>query len=182
MSEEQLKEFIALGYKTMQIAHLLGVSRLTVYRMMHDFNINPADRYSNLSDSQIDQKHSDIKADHPNIGEVMAAGHLKVQGIRVKQSALRSSLMRVDPEGVAECRRSHLYHRVYDNPCPNYVWHIDGNHKLIRWGIVIHVGIDGFTRLVTFAKASNNNLSTTVFAQFQRAVEQFGQSWRRKTF
>ena len=84
MSEEQLKEFKGLGYKTTQIAHLLGVSRPTVYRIMRDLNINPADRYSNLSESQIDQKLSHIKADHPNIGEVMAAGHLKAQGIRVK--------------------------------------------------------------------------------------------------
>ena len=86
--------------------------------------------------------------------------------------------MRVDPEGVAGRRRSRLHPRVYDSPCPNYVWHIDGNHRLIRWRMVIHVGIDGFIRLVTFAKASNNNLSTTVFAQFQRAVEQFGRPIR----
>ena len=139
--------------------------------MMRDFNINPADRYSDLSESQLDQRLSNIKADHPNIGEVMAAGHLRAQGIKVKRSALRSSLMRVDPNSV-------LHHRVYDSPCPNYMWHIDGNHKLIRWGIVIHVAIDGFTRLVTFAKASNNNLSSTVFAQFQQAVAQFGRPIR----
>ena len=177
VNEQQLRQFIALGYKTTQIASLLAVSRPTVYRMMRDFDINP-NRYSDLSESQLDQRLSNIKGDHPNIGEVMAAGHLRAQGIKVKRSALRSSLLRVDPNGIAERRRSRLHHRVYDNPCPNYVWHIDGNHKLIRWGIVIHVGIDGFTRLVTFAKASNNNFSSTVFAQFQQAVAQFGRPIR----
>ena len=34
------------------------------------------------------------------------------------------------------------------------------------------MAIDGFSRLVTFAEAYNNNLSTTVFAHFQ--VEKFG--------
>ena len=94
----------------------------------------------------------------------MAGGHLRTQGIIVKRSPLRASLLRVDPEGVAERRRMQPLHRVYDNPDPNYVWHIDGNHKLVRWGFVIRVATDGFSRLVTFAEASNNNLSRTVFA------------------
>ena len=110
MNAQQLREFIALGYKTTQIAHLLAVSRPTVYHMMCDFNINPADRYSDLSESQLDQRLSNIKADHPNIGEVMAAGHLRAEGIKVNRSALRSSLMRVDPNSIAERRQSRLHH------------------------------------------------------------------------
>ncbi|KAI5987282.1 hypothetical protein EDD15DRAFT_2173867, partial [Pisolithus albus] len=31
---------------------------------------------------------------------------------------------------------------------PNALWHIDGHHKLIRWGIVIHGFIDGFCCMV----------------------------------
>ncbi len=27
------------------------------------------------------------------------------------------------------------------------LWHIDGHHSLIRWGLVVHGGIDGFSRL-----------------------------------
>ena len=157
---------IALGNQTTQIAYLHGVSRPTVYRMMHDFNIDPANR--------LDQRLSRIKIDHSNIGEVMAAGHLKAPGIRVKRSSLRSSLHRVDQEGVDLRHRRCLRYRVYDNPCPNYVRHLDGNHKLIRCGIVIHVGIDGFTSLVTFAKVTNNNKTSTVFGHFQQALAQYG--------
>ena len=91
----------------------------------------------------------------------MTVGHLRAQGIKVKTSDLRSSLLTVDPEGVAERRRTRLRHHVYDNSGPNYVWHIDGNHKLVRWGFVIHVAIDGFSRLATFAEALNNNLSNS---------------------
>ncbi|TFK84419.1 hypothetical protein K466DRAFT_553601 [Polyporus arcularius HHB13444] len=39
--------------------------------------------------------------------------------------------------------------RVYSVPYPNYLWHIDGHHKLIRWGIVIHGGADGYDRMVS---------------------------------
>ncbi len=36
-----------------------------------------------------------------------------------------------------------------ENPRPNSVWHIDGHHKLIRWGIVVHGMVDGFCRTVS---------------------------------
>ncbi|KIO23856.1 hypothetical protein M407DRAFT_44189, partial [Tulasnella calospora MUT 4182] len=37
---------------------------------------------------------------------------------------------------------------TYSVPFPNSLWHIDGHHKLIRWKIVTHGGIDGKSRLV----------------------------------
>ena len=40
---------------------------------------------------------------------------------------------------------------------PNSLWHIDGHHSLIRWRIVIHGGIDGYSRLIVFLHASTNN-------------------------
>ena len=34
--------------------------------------------------------------------------------------------------------------------CPaQTIWHIDGNHKLIRWRFVVHRGIDGYSRMIT---------------------------------
>lgn len=169
---------LALGYEITQISSLLGVSRPTLYKLMKDADINQAGRYSNIADGELDDRLAHIKNSHPNAGEVMVSGHLRAQGITVKRSMLRSSLHRVDPEGVVERRRTRLRHRVYDNPCPNYVWHIDGNHKLIRWGIVIHVAIDGFSRLVTFAEASNNNRSATVLDHFERAIDLYGRPLR----
>ena len=39
--------------------------------------------------------------------------------------------------------------------------HLDGNHKLIRWRLVIHGGIDWFSRLVVLLKCSANNKAKT---------------------
>lgn len=61
------------------------------------------------------------------------------------------------------------------------MWHIDGNHKLIRWGLEIHHEIDGFSRLVTFCRCSNNNRSTTVFPPFQDAAAKYGRPMRVRT-
>ncbi len=50
----------------------------------------------------------------------------------------------------------------------------DGQHKLIRWRIVVHGAIDGFSRLVLFLRGSTNNKAVTVFGHFLTAVGKYG--------
>lgn len=50
---------------------------------------------------------------------------------------------------------------------------IDSHHKLIRWGIVTHGAIDGYSRLVLYLKCTPNNRSTTVYELFLNAVQNF---------
>ena len=60
--------------------------------------------------------------------------------------------------------------------------HLDGNHKLIQpYRIVIHGGIDGFSRLVVFLKASTNNRASTVMEYFRGAVDQYNLPSRVRT-
>ncbi|KZT30299.1 hypothetical protein NEOLEDRAFT_1030338, partial [Neolentinus lepideus HHB14362 ss-1] len=61
---------------------------------------------------------------------------------------VRMSLRRLD--GLGQVLRNHetISRREYKVPRPNYLWHIDGYHKLIRWGIVVHGMVDGFCRSV----------------------------------
>ncbi|KAK6488864.1 hypothetical protein HHUSO_G7815, partial [Huso huso] len=42
------------------------------------------------------------------------------------------------------------------------------------WRIVVHGGIDGFSRLIVYLSAATNNRATTVLDCFLSAVEQFG--------
>ena len=51
---------------------------------------------------------------------------------------------------------------------------IDGYHKLIRWRMVVHAGIDGYSRLVVFLSYSDNNRAETVYSHFLAAVQQHG--------
>ena len=46
---------------------------------------------------------------------------------------------------------------------------LDGNHKLIRWKLVIHGGIDGYSRLIVFLACGNNNRADTVVSHFTQA-------------
>ena len=60
--------------------------------------------------------------------------------------------------------------------------HIDGNHKLIQpYRVVIHGGIDGYSRLIVFLKASANNRASTVLNYFQEAVAQYNLPSRVRT-
>ena len=59
---------------------------------------------------------------------------------------------------------------------------MDGNHKLIQpYRFIIHGGIDGFSRLIVFLRASTNNLSSTVFECFREAVDQYNLPSRVRT-
>ena len=82
--------------------------------------------------------------------------------------------MRVDPSGVCELLRQSLHQRKYSVPMPNSLWHIDGFHKLIRWHIIIHGGIDGYSRLPVYLGASSNNRAETVLQPFLKAVQLYG--------
>ena len=58
---------------------------------------------------------------------------------------------------------------------------LDGHHKLIRWKIVTHGAIDGYSRLVVFLHASNNNQASTVYGHFINAIRVYGLPSRIRT-
>lgn len=60
------------------------------------------------------------------------------------------SLYRMDRLGQTLRNQDVIKRRKYKVPRPNYLWHMDGHHKLIRWGIVIHGIIDGCCRTVSY--------------------------------
>ncbi|KAJ7580486.1 hypothetical protein C8J56DRAFT_732946, partial [Mycena floridula] len=54
-----------------------------------------------------------------------------------------ASLKRVDNLGRTLRNNQTIRRRKYSVKRPNSLWHLDGHHKLIRWGIVIHGFVDG---------------------------------------
>ena len=83
-------------------------------------------------------------------------------------------MIRVDPINVCMRRMRVIQRCSYSIPGPNALWHIDGHHSLIRWRIVVHGGIDGFSRLITYLHCSTNNRADTVFTLFQEAIAKYG--------
>ena len=171
VTKEEILCLKQLNYSWKAISEILQVSRQTLYRRLHEFGI---DKFTAISESDLDFTLQRIKADHPACGEVMIQGHLLHSGIKVQRSKLRAAIHRVDHNNTVSRHSSVIRRRIYSSSHPNAVWHLDGNHKMIRWKMVIHAGIDGFSRLITYIKCANNNLATTVLQEFLRGVSVFG--------
>ena len=135
---------------------------------------------TDISERELDTIILSYKATHPNDGEVMIIGHLRSCQICVPRSEVRQ-IHRVDFTGVNQRRHTTIQRRVYEVEAPNSVWHIDGNHKLIRWKLVIHGAIDGYSRLIPFLHCSTNNRAVTVHRLFVNAVSAFGLPHRVRT-
>lgn len=52
--------------------------------------------------------------------------------------------------------------------------HIDGNHKLVRWRMVFHGCVDGYSRTIIYLQCLNNNRASSVLSLFQQGVSDFG--------
>ena len=71
-------------------------------------------------------------------------------------------------------RLSAVHRRQYRVAAPLSLWHIDGNHQLIRWRFVIHGCIDGYSRRIAYLSCHTNNCSDTVLSLFREAVHTLG--------
>ena len=149
------------------------MSRSTLYHHLEAAGVSTND-YTDLTDENLDQVITTIKVEHPNDGEVLMRGHLLRMGIRVTRQQLHNSIHRVDHENTVARGCLAVRRRVYNVPYPNYIWHIDGHHKLIRWRFVIHGGIDGFSRTIMYLKCADNNRAQTVLTLFHEGVTSYG--------
>lgn len=154
-----------------KISEILGISRSTLYRRLEDEGVSQDVYYTH---HDLDRQLAEIKQIYPNDGERLLNGHLVGRKIIVPRSRLRASIHRIDPENTALRRSVTIRRRVYYADGPNAMWHIDGHHKLIRWRLVTHGGIDGYSRTIVYLKCSDNNRALTVLSAFNEAVEDHG--------
>lgn len=173
---EQLELFIEHGFNTSDMATMLGVSVRTVQRRLSEYSLSITDRYADISNEALDNHVMEVFQMFPNCGYRRMLAFLETKGLRVQEKRVRESMHRVDPEGVLlrtlELQTTHR--RGYNVYSPRALFHIDGNHKLIRWRFVIHGMIDGYSRMIIFLRCSSNNKASTVFSYFLEGVERFG--------
>lgn len=68
----------------------------------------------------------------PEAGQNIIRGLLQARNIYVPMTRIRECIIEVDPINTAMRWAQPRRRRVYSVPHPNSLWHIDGNHKLIR--------------------------------------------------
>lgn len=178
VSIEEIEYLRQIRFSWTKIAEILQISRSTLYRRLEEENLSQSLSFTNISDVELDRLISSVKACHPNDGERLMTGHLARHNVFVPRARVRGSIHRVDPVNTA---LRTIRRRVYRSEGPNAVWHVDGNHKLIRWRFVVHGGIDGYSRSIVFLNCSNNNRSCTVLSHFRKATEEYGVPSRLRT-
>ena len=174
ITEPELRNLLELYFTQVEIAKLFGCSARTVRRRILEYGLQEVIRFSDLNDQDLDDLVTKFVIDFPCAGQKTLAGHLQSQGYHVQRWRIRESLLRVDPWGVQQRTRNILHRRQYRVKGPNSLWHIDGNHKLIRWRIVIHGGVDGYSRIPVYLGASDNNRAVTVLQLFLKGVQLYG--------
>lgn len=136
VSVEEVEYLRSLQFNWTKIAAKFGISRRTLYRRLQEWNLPLDINYSVISDNDLDRLVAELKRKYPTCGEVLLTSHLLIRGIRIQRFRLRASLHRIDPRAIELHRRETVQRRTYSVEAPNSLWHIDGNHKLIRWKLV----------------------------------------------
>lgn len=132
ITEEQLASLLQLNFTCGDMATMLGVSLRTIRRRMSEYNLSVRAYYTDIDDSGLDHAISELKGEFPNCGYRIMDGLLRQQGIRVTQFCLREAMHRVDTNGVTVRFADFIHRRRYHVSGPQALWHMDGNHKLIR--------------------------------------------------
>ena len=129
---EQLEYFLSVGFNKTQISRMLGVCARTITRRMNQYNLEGI-QFSVLTDQELDRIVTEVQRQFPQSGYRQILAMLKCQGIYVKEHRLRDSLRRCDPLGSSLRWFATVKRRSYNVTSSLALWHLDGNHKLIRY-------------------------------------------------
>ncbi|KAF5282380.1 hypothetical protein FQR65_LT14316 [Abscondita terminalis] len=172
LSYNQLTLLRNSGLSWKRISQLLHISVRTLLR--HRSIILFQDVKRNITDDELDSIIQEILSTTPNAGEVYIIGSIKSRNIHVARWRVRQRLHIINPIRI-RLRRTHaICRRTYRVKGPNYLWHMDSNHKLTSFRCVFHGCIDGYSRLIIYLKCLPNNTSTSVLNLFKEGVEKYG--------
>jgi hypothetical protein len=139
ISLEQLNYFLNYQFSISDIARTLGVSQSTIFRRMRKYGLFVRCNLPPLLDDELDAKIREILQEFPNAGYRRVISQLAVAGLKPPQMRVRESMQRVDPQGVAVRWLRLTPRRQYSVSGPLALWHIDGNHKLIRYTLILYM-------------------------------------------
>ena len=124
ITHDQLEYLAYLSFTWTDVAILLGVSHMTLYRRRREFGLLQSTSRTPSND-ELEQILVDMRRDHPDYGETMVIGHLWSLGYRVSRCRLRQCIHATDPINVALCwRGGPSVRRPYSVPGPNSLWHL----------------------------------------------------------
>lgn len=110
-----------------QYSYILHISERALYRRRQEYGI--LTKYSNISDSVLDDMNRDVMNSTPNAGKKLVIGSLRSRTIHIQRWRIKEILNILDAVGRAIRRNGAIHRRVYNVQGANQLWHIDTNHK-----------------------------------------------------
>jgi hypothetical protein len=131
-----------------KLAKVLGIHHNTLRMYLKKYKVDY--KFSDMSNEDLDLLVKTFRVENPDSGIQYLIGFLRRHGVRVQKRRVTASISHVDRLGhrLRQRQRAKVRRQNYQVTCPNALWHIDGHHKLILWGIVIHGCVDGYSRTV----------------------------------
>ena len=125
ITRSQLVYLKSLSFTWSEIAAVLNVSRMTLYRRRVEYSMLQDDPSEVLTDSQLEQKLREMRQNYPQFGETMAMGHLRSLGYHITRERLRRAVRVTDPINRELRWRGELCtRRPYSVAGPNALWHL----------------------------------------------------------
>lgn len=171
ISRKQLVFLLEHGFTQCAIAKLRGCSARTSNCRISNFQLQSYFSFSDMEDQFLDLVVQDVQRQYPSWREESIHGHPHSAG--VQRWHICESLLCVCPSTVKEHFRQTIRRREFRVPYPNSLRHIDGYHKLIKWKIVMHGGVDGYSWIPVYMAASDNKKTTRVLDAFEGTVRKY---------
>ena len=117
--------------------------------VFREYGLGRQNQYTTISNEDLDTHVLRLTHGNPLLGQRNVQGLLSSEGLVVQRSRVAESLTRVDGAAVAMRWSRTIQRRSYSVPGPNALWHIDGNHKFIRYvlgnfeinSFFVHIGL-----------------------------------------
>jgi AraC-like DNA-binding protein len=130
-----------------KLANVLGIHRNTLARRMKEYGLKRS--YTDITDGELESEIRLYRDSRPDSGLSYIQSHFRSRRIRVARHRIREAVAKVDNIGLHLRTRAPIIRRKYATAAPNSMWHLDGHHKAIQWGIIVHAIIDGYSRKVS---------------------------------
>jgi hypothetical protein len=125
----------------------MKVSRPTLLKHLKNHGV--LYKFTDMSKSELDALVKHFRDTKPDSGIRYLIGFLRRHNLRIQKRRVYSSVHRVDGIGRILRKKKVIKRQNYEVPRPHAIWHVDGHHKLILWGFVIHGFVDGYSRTVS---------------------------------
>lgn len=145
------------------LASVLGIDRKTLRTQIKETGSIDSG-FNGISENDLDNLIRQYRCENPAGGRSYIIGRLRaVHSLRIQRQRVIDSMNRLDQlgQGLRQRIGKKKERRSYQVPRPNALWHIDGHHKLIAWGIVIHGVADGYSRKVCMCTTTLSDFALT---------------------